>query len=286
MFSLSGKDFGDYSSTISFALKTALKSPYLMYQLLAFSARHLMFLHPDRSHAFQQQAVILQTRAVSLFNDTWTEISQSNCVAILLFSTILGHHLLADMLTKREASGLEGFISNFRQCVEMHRGSYTVARTAWLLLMESELEPILSWSSKFTTRQPRGDECQGIRALVDAAQGLEEKDKEACRLSIQYLQVGFDAALAEDDDEQGYRYQMIFLWTLLAPAELTSLLAAKRPEVLVMLAYYALLLHYGRNMWQVGDAGVYVLNIIVDYLGPDWVHWLEYPREMIAKDLK
>lgn len=270
---------------ISFALKTGVESPFLLYQLLAFSARHLAFLHPDRSAFYLHQAVTLQTRAVSLFNATsWTErVDQSNCVPVLLFSSILGHHLLADTLDKRDGEGLEDFMIRFVQCMEMHRGVYTIAKDAWPLLMETELEPVLSQSIGFTSREPKGNHCRQISEIVDGAAGLSEEEKEACRLAIKYLQVGLDAALEEGGG--GYRYQMLFSWTMLAPPELTGLLAAKRPEVLVLLGYYALLLHYGREMWQVGNAGAYILGMVVDYLSPEWHHWLEYPRGIIARDL-
>lgn len=281
-----GDRIGDYSSNISPILERCLNSPYLLHQLLAFSARHLAFLHPERAPSYLHQAVTLQTRAVSLFNAAWTEVDQSNCVAILLFSVALGHHLLADTLAKRDPGGLDGFMCYYVQCMEMHRGIYTVARTAWPLLMESELGPILSFSSQFTSRRPRGNHCQVILELVDGSSGLEEMDREACRLAIQYLQVGFDAILAEEEEDEPNRYQMLFSWTMLAPPEFTDLLAAKRPEVLVLLGYYALLLHYGRSMWQVGDAGTYILEMVVEYLGPEWHHWLQYPREMIAKSLE
>ena len=275
----------DYASSISLGLNIGLKSPYLLHQLLAFSARHLAFLHPNRSASYLHQAVTLQTRAVSLFNAAWTEVDQSNCVAVLLFSSILGHHLLADTLAKR-GGGLQAFMTHYMQCLEMHRGIYTVAKTAWPLLMESELEPILSWSAGFTSRLPRGDHCRRIRELVDGAERLGEEGREACRRAIQYLQVGFDAMLGGEEEEEGYRYEMIFSWTMLAPPEFTGLLAAKRPEALVLLGYYALLLHFGRSMWQVGDAGAYILGIIVEHLGPEWNHWLEYPRERVADDLE
>ncbi|RDL31401.1 Uncharacterized protein BP5553_09610 [Venustampulla echinocandica] len=279
-----GDRVSDYSASMSLALKRGLKSPYLLHQLLAFSARHLAFLHPECSASYFHQAVALQTRAVSLFNAAWTGVDESNCVAILLFSVALGHHLLADTLAKRDPGGLEGFMTHYVQCMEMHRGIHTIATTAWPQLMESELESVLSFSSGFASRKPRGNQCQRIRELVDGADGLVEEDKETCRLAIRYLQVGFDALLAEEE-EQGNRYQMIFAWTMLAPPEFTGLLAAKRPEVLVLLGYYALLLHYGRDMWQVGDAGAYILGIIVDYLDPKWHHWLEYPREMVVNVL-
>lgn len=280
MFSL---DISDYPQDLSAAVKIGLGAPYLLHQMLAFSARHLAFLHPERSTSYLHQADSHQTRAVSLFNNTWTEVDESNCVATLLFSSVLGHHLLADMLAKREPGGLDAFITHYTQCVETNRGIYTLAKAAWPLLMESELEPVMRLSSGFTSRQPRGNHCQRIRELVESSHELEENDKEACRRAIQYLQIGFDAMLAVEEEEQAYRYQMIYSWTMLVPPEFARLVTAKRPEVLVLLAYYALLLHCGRNMWQVGDAGAYILGLIVDYLGPEWNHWLEYPRKGVIQ---
>jgi hypothetical protein len=280
-----GISVGDYSSNMSVAFKIGLKSPCLLHQLLALSARHLAYLHPECSASYLHQAVTLQTRAVSLFNATWTDVDQSSCVDVLFFSAILGHHLLADTLAKRDQGGIEAFITHYIQCIEMHRGIYTIALTAWPLLQESDLGPILSHTAEFTSRPPRGSHCQQIRQLVDGADGLGEKDKEACRVAINYLQVGFDSVAAEEE-KHGIRHQMIYSWTLLAPPEFTSLLAVKRPEVLILLSYYAVLLHYGRNMWQVGDTGEYILGIIVDYLGPEWDPWFEYPRQMVARGLK
>ena len=277
-----------YMFNLAVALNTGLESPYLLHQLLAFSARHLAFLHPEYSASYLHQAVALQTRAVSLFNATRPEVNRSNCVAILLFSSMLGHHLLADTLAKRDPGGLEAFMTHYIQCREMHMGIRAIALSAWPSLMETELEPVLSWSSGFTNRQPKGNHCQRIMEMVDGADGLGEEEKEACRIAVRHLQVGFDAVLAEDQEQekQGNKFQMIVSWSMLSPPEFTGLLAVKRPEVLVLLGWYALLLHYGRRMWQVGDAGRYILSIIGDYLGPEWDHWLEYPRDIMARDFE
>ena len=278
-----GVTVGDYPPYLSMALKAGLEAPYLLHQMLAFSARHLAYLHPERSGPYLHQAVTLQTRAISLFNAAWTDVNQSNCVAMLLYSSILGHHLLADALAKRDPSGgLDAFLAHYTGCLEMLRGIYVIARIAWPLLMESDLQPILAWSSGFTSRLPRGSHCREIREMVDNADGLEADDKEACRLAIDYLQIGFDALSAEEE-EKGHRYQMIFSWSMLASPCFTSLLAAKRPEALVLLGYYAVLLHYGRKIWQVLDAGAYILGLVGDHLGSEWDVWLEYPRQIIAR---
>ncbi|KAK2683852.1 hypothetical protein RAB80_001798 [Fusarium oxysporum f. sp. vasinfectum] len=267
--------------TLDICLKESVKAPYLLHQVLAFSARHLAAIHPERPTRYLDQAVKLQTRAVSLFNSTKREVDSSNCLAILLFSVTLGHHLLADALATRSSDGLDGFLTHYVQCVEMNWGLYRLTISAWPLLLSTELEPVLSWSSQQSSKDPTGNHCEPIFQLINDSTALSNEEKEVCQEAIQYLQLGFDAMFEEDD---GSRYRMIFQWTMLASPELTGLLATKRPEALILLGYYALLLHYGRSLWQVGDTGEYLLGLIVDYLAPEWHIWLEYPRRMMRQN--
>jgi hypothetical protein len=97
---------------------------------------------------------------------------------------------------------------------------------------------------------------------------------------IDSLQVGFDMALADEEEEPGVRHHMIFAWMLVIPPEFTAFLAARRPEALIVLGYYATLLHLGRSMWQVGDPGTYMFGLVADYLGLQWQYWLEHPRQI------
>jgi hypothetical protein len=283
-----GTNVGDYSDRMSFVLRTSLSCPYLLYQLLAFSARHLAYLRPEQSSTYLNRAVTLQTRAISLFKTFWTgDINSSNCTAVLLYSSTLGHHLLADMLSKRHSKGLEDFLPDYLQCLDLHKGVYTIATTAWPMLMDSELGPVLADSSRFTSQRPAlGQLC---RPLVELIERLDDEEKVACREAIRYLQIGLDAVRPSEPDDaeaKGYgkSFEMTALWPMLVPPKFTTLLATKRPEALILQGHYALLLHYARDMWQVGDAGPYMLKIIADYLGESWNHWLRGPLEILAQD--
>jgi hypothetical protein len=269
-----------HHTSLALGLKEGVKAPYLMHELLAFSAQHLAYLHPEKSSHYLHQAVSLQTRAISLFNAEWSEVNESNCVAILLFSSALGHHLLAETLRKRDPGGLDSIIAQYVQCMYTHRGIYTIAKSVWPLLMASDLEPILSTSANFTSRMPTGSDCQAISDLVESSANLSVEEKDACRLSIQYLQVGFDALTTEDELHIS-RHHMISTWTMLVPPVYTSLLARKQPVALILLAYYAVLVHQAKELWQARGAGSYVFNLIADNLGSEWDPWMRYPREMI-----
>ncbi|KAG8352786.1 hypothetical protein FVEN_g9134 [Fusarium venenatum] len=279
LFSL-GDNVDDYQSNFDVCIKESVKAPYLLHQLLAFSARHLAAIHTDRTSHYLDQAVSLQTKAISLFNETRREVDSSNCVAILLFSVTLGHHLLADALAYRGPDGLDGFLAHYIQCVDLNRGIYNVVVSAWPLLASSELEPILSWSKNESAKKPRGTECLPIVKLITDSPSLTKEEKQVCRVAIDYLQLGFDAMTSQVERT---RSRMIFQWTMLASPDFTILLSARKPEALILLSYYALLLHHARELWQVGDTGTYLMNLIVDYLPPKWHFWLEYPRRMLVE---
>ncbi|RGP77580.1 hypothetical protein FLONG3_4271 [Fusarium longipes] len=280
LFSL-GDTVDDYKFTLDVCLKESVKAPYLLHQMLAFSARHLAVLHTNRAPNYLDQATSLQIRAVSLFNEVSREVDSSNCIAILLFSITLGHHLLVDALSHRGTDGLDGFLAYYVQCVELNRGIYNVIASDWPLFADSELEPLLSWSRRESAKKPKGTECHPIIQLITDSTSLNKEEKKACRVAIDYLQLGFDAMSLK---EKGARYRMIFQWTMLASPDFTSLLSARKPEALILLGYYALLLHYGRGSWEVGEAGAYLLSLIVDYLPPEWHFWLEYPQRMLVQE--
>ncbi|KAL4953781.1 hypothetical protein BDW69DRAFT_151149 [Aspergillus filifer] len=274
-----------YHIGIARALRRGLESPFLLYELLALSARHLSHLHqessPSQAEQYARQAMDLQTQGIALFNAEKVIVDQNNCVAVCLFSVVLGHHLLTDTLCHREG-GLNGFLERYVQCLETHRGVFTVSMTGWDLLMETELGPALSRSRQFTSSEPKGTECDQLKALVFGSENLSLIEKSSCLSAIGHLQRGFDAVFQPEDNNM--RYQMVFLWTMLVPPEFTSMLAAKRPEALIMLAYYAVLLHHGRDIWQVGEAGRYIFGLIEEYLSPGlgWDAWLEHPRVALA----
>ena len=133
MFTLTDR-VSSYRTSISIALNKGLEFPFLLHQLLAYSARHLASLHPEHSASYLHQAVALQTRGISLFNDAWTKVNRTvdmnNCVPIILFASILGHHVLADTLVKREPT-LDAFLEHYIQCLITNRGMYDIARSAW-----------------------------------------------------------------------------------------------------------------------------------------------------------
>lgn len=260
------------------ALDAALAAPYLLHELLAFSARHLAVEKPDASAEHLARAVRLQNMAIAQFNAAKAEVDSSNCVPMLLFSSLLGRHLLIDTLAAR--SDLGSFLDRYVQYVGIHRGLRAVASSSWPLLIRSELKPLLSWGSGAVNSAPRGEQCAQLRQLI-AASALSPVEADACHKAVYYLQIGFDE-LADSKAGGKLQCQIAFMWSIVVPVEFTEMVGARRAEAMAILAYYAVLLHHRRGMWQFGEAGMYLFDLVVRWLGADWGPWMAWPRTLLS----
>ncbi|KAL1904266.1 hypothetical protein Sste5344_010016 [Sporothrix stenoceras] len=262
-------------------VREAIKSPFLLYECLAVSARHLSILHPDRQDFFMRQSVQLQTKAIAMFNAT-ESVDESNCVASVLFSSILNRHALIDVLANRDGDFFS-FVDRFVQSVLLQKGIRVVSKEAWPQLLESDLRPIMKWATPDRDIGTVGHHCDELRRLISLTAALEPSEKEACRGAIHYLQLAFDSVTNPTPGKSAH--QIVYVWGIFLPDVFCALLKAHRPEAIAVMAWYAVLLHQSRDNWQVGDAGVFMLNSIGDFLGPEWAHWLEWPFAMLRDGL-
>ncbi|KAK4638804.1 hypothetical protein QC761_704340 [Podospora bellae-mahoneyi] len=276
-------------------ISTSSVTPRETSTLLSDTSRALCSPAPEGllnlRHIYLLQAIALQTHGVSLFNVAQlSQVDRSNCVSFLIYSGILGHHLLADALSFRDQP-IDEFLAEYAWCARLHRGVRTIAASSWPLLMESELTGMLSWSQEYLLRKPTGQECSRIRVMVAASASLTGGERQACMEAINFLQVGFDSVLSADWEElgkeagsKGNKHQMTYSWSVVVAPEFMALLVDKRPESLVVLGYFCVLLHYARETWQIRDAGRYVFEMVEQCLGEAWRCWLDWPRRMIASD--
>ncbi|KAK4248212.1 hypothetical protein C7999DRAFT_13833 [Corynascus novoguineensis] len=271
----------DFASKLLF--KCALEAPYLMHQILAVSARRQAALQPERVNHLVETAMHLQTKAVSIYNETAakSQIDQSNCSALLLFCSLLGRHLLADLLARRDAD-FGDFLARFLEFLSISRGLMAMSVAAWDLLLQSDIKHLVLWALEISQSTPQGHHCAELQRLVRESNELDESSKEACMAAIAYLQVGFDSLLGGDTRNQ--RYLMVFMWAPAVPQKFTDLLSERRPEAIAIMGHWALLLYYTNNLWHVADSGSHLLKSISNFLGHGWEPWLSWPLSVLAAD--
>jgi hypothetical protein len=114
-------------------MPAALSAPYVMHQMLALSAHHLNHIRTTQARHYREEATVLQTEALSLFIDSLAEITAENCAPMLIFSSFLGLHALAEAVTASEMDA-GGFLDRFVTYLTLYRGVRAVTRESWQLL--------------------------------------------------------------------------------------------------------------------------------------------------------
>lgn len=274
----------NFPRRVSVGVELGLEAPYLLHQLLAYSARHLAYLRPAKARKYQQLAFELQTRAVTVYNEREKEITQENCVPVMIFAAVLGHHVFADTMAERGPGGLAGFAERFTRCLDIQRGVATIFKATRPFLMNSVLKDVMAISLDLTDREPTGNDCDDARGLINRSHRLDDEGKEACLHALRFIQIGLDVYHQRErgSTELLHHHEMCFTWTIMLHPKLSALLSSQHPDALGVLAYYSLLLHLGRDCWQVRDVGVYLMSLLADYMGTTERAWLEYPRKKMS----
>jgi Fungal specific transcription factor domain len=258
-------------------IKLGISFPFLMQQILGIAALHLAHCNPDRQSYYHTKSTELQSHALSGFQAIQNHVGASNCGAVLLFVSLLAFHVVADPLRSRGLS-FNDYLDHFLGCINLMRGVRPVVITDWWThLSESELKPLLDVQ---LPEQPYEipDEC---RALAELTGKIEPGSTSipAYDAAIERLHFTFAASNVQTQSNVTIR------WLLAWPVQLTDkyleLLHERRPEALIILAYYGVLLHFHRASWAIGDSGASLIKAVNAHTGPYWERWMAWPNRIV-----
>jgi hypothetical protein len=74
----------------------------------------------------------------------------------------------------------------------------------------------------------------------------------------------------------------VMTWTSFVNPAYTQLLADRKPEALVVLAHYAIMLHRHRKFWIFQDLGENLISGIAHRVGAEWLPYLATPMEALS----
>ncbi|KAM0323733.1 hypothetical protein ACHAQA_008670 [Verticillium albo-atrum] len=277
----------------------ALEQPYLMNELLAFSARHLASLHPQMAPRYVFLAREYQAHALSIFNSTQLETAPDKCLQMLIFSWMVGMNLLGDVdCVEDDADVLDDFL----RYIDLYRGVRVVASGAWATLRTSDHAPVFRAGESLADKLSEGTQTESLQTLIRDSLGMDDEQKQGSQEALARIQATYDAnggatpkedSLAEPEglpptssvfELMHDTIGMALAWPqMVTPAFVTSL-QAKRPEALLVLAHFAVVMHWCRHHWIVGSVGSRLLRSIVMALGPGWERWLQVPQAMVEGD--
>lgn len=266
------------------SVKLALASQYLMDEILALAAAHKSTLVDGSSRSFyRRESMELQTRALDRFNSDSPDIGGDNALSIFIFSSCLGQHVLFDAFS--DLTDLPTVLDRFVGCLKLHRGIRTIVGSSFHLILAQLREqhsPNLAMGHEMlamsTTDKP-GDECSALVTLIQETD-LRPVEEKAYEHAVAALQKMFDN-LRNADASSHIERSAVQEWPVRVSVDYVNLLAQRRPEALIILAYYAMLLHKARSYWAVAGAGRFLIQSITAHLGPYWAEWLDMPNKML-----
>ncbi|KAK6225663.1 upc2 protein [Colletotrichum tabaci] len=261
-------------------LECALNAPYLMDVLLGLSALHMADLHPDRADHYRHQATQLQTRALVLFNDAKEDISDDTCIPMFLFSSTLGTHLLCDTL-RANRHDFNAFLDQFAGYLNLHRGVSTVTSRSWHVIRESGAKRFIEFLESRRPDDHTPSEVDILHRMLDQAD-LGPASLQACRDAAETLRDSY-AIYRSIAERSTHQSASVMAFGVRITTGFIDVLKQRRPEALVILAFYAVLLHWCRNFWIFADAGEFLIRAVASHLGDYWSEWLAFPLSVLGE---
>ncbi|KAF5690187.1 sterol uptake control 2 [Fusarium denticulatum] len=252
-------------------ITTALKTPYLMNQLLALSAMHLKTIDKQAAESYMNTATHLRHRALRGFDKCLDDTSESNSTAQFFFASLLALHYLAETVaglpSQDFATTLNCMVSYFR----LHRGARVMGERASTGFINSKISQWLMDASneEFYELHATSTECAALASMLETSE-LNDESRKACEEAIEAL--GFVMRRIQGPNSWGVHGLMA--WSNLIPWRFLVLLEKQIPEALVILAHYSVLVHRFRAFWCLGDIGKRLVEGISDVLAAYWLIWL------------
>lgn len=258
----------DPAPLLRVVINSALSAPYLMDEILAFSALHLSTVSHRRNekHEYSLQALELQTRALQHFNTYLPGPSeQKDGIAGFFFSSFLSMHMLFDIGAAKDVGGV---LNRFIRFLDVQRGVRTVFEGNWHTIRDTGLKSIFDIveASEKHCNEPRetDDACETLKKLTMASRAsLGEEAYEATHGAIERLQWVQNCI---EHLPEPLNLHILLAWPVSISTEYSVLLSQRRPESLLILAHWAFLLHQGRRFWVFGHVGEHLVKSITKYL--------------------
>lgn len=274
----------DFMETIiDLAVACAIDAPYAVGQVLAFAADHLAVQKPGDAVSHRRMAMELQTRSLMMFNreieEHRCEDPTKNCLPRFLFASLLSIHKLFETLAYYRTN-FHVFADKFINDIHLHRGVRSVVGSSYDIILKTPLGPYLTNIRMASTSGTQGTECLELERLIDSSD-LGAAAIASCKSAAQTLQWAFDiyANLPVND-----RVHAVTAFPVLLTAGFVDALKKSHPEAVLVLAYYGVLLHRCRKSWIIGDGGVFLIQLIANYLGTPWQEPMRWPLEVLKNE--
>ncbi|KAH9207170.1 hypothetical protein DL95DRAFT_483984 [Leptodontidium sp. 2 PMI_412] len=265
--------------------RIALSHEFLMHGLLAVSALHLSTLQPSRKEELVNFASKSESLALPTFRRLVKRNDPRDISAVFAFAGFVIPYMLA-------VSGVLGVSSMGIPCLEdphwflMARGLIELLRENWSALEQGPFATVLESTALPVEKSWNPDDAY----LADVQTHWEKQ-----RMDRKVVDEGLDECIKTFDELRRVLclpfapYQTftimsaVYFWPGMVSQEYMKLVYERRPEALVVLAHYCVLLKQADWVWFLKGVGVKLLNAIEEELDTEWKPWIQWALDQPCK---
>jgi hypothetical protein len=269
----------------------ACKHPFLMRGILAVSALHMSRARPDRKQEYLVKATYHQNLALPLYryiiNDFRNQMTEENCHAVIGFASLTSAYAFADPhpLGRNQFPGVSSptgvpewlhLLRGARQILQV--GSKWIADGPMAFQLRTVDEDI---DVSYNPEDWRLAELNSLFDGSNACNTLSEAEIKAYRTTLKLLRESSAMPLLPNHTV-GVKLAM-FLWVEKIPQMYLELLGEMKPEALILLAHFCVLLKAGgSSYWYMEGAAERLASALHDILLDDeWKNLIAWPLQVI-----
>ena len=267
------------------AVRLGFKHEFLLRAILTVAALHLRHLNPLQSSYYDLMASTHQNFALETARDALTSVDENNCHAIFTFSCLI---FVMTSASLRKQAGSEAH-QEILEWFLLLRGCNSVLQLHWATLRNSFLYPLLDEVNQTETKAGYSikDADRIMELLTTCCYSGLSTDAEASKayaMTVYELMKTFSQVSILRDRGQGLMLSCC-IWPNTIPQKYLELLADQKPQALVILAHYAVMLHWADKEWFMRGMARYLLDTIKTSVGEEWQGALQWPSSVIGSNL-
>ncbi|KAL4802805.1 hypothetical protein BDV18DRAFT_146627 [Aspergillus unguis] len=246
--------------------REAMCHTFLMHGILALSALHLAVVSDGdvrerylvTSQAHQNEAVLGLAKLAG-------NLKPNHCNAAFTTSNLM--MIFSFAWPEITAKGHQSPIDELYEAFQSTRRSTDALSTVTELLGNGELKSLFECDKS----QPKMPDTSRLAIMSLAASNVNlarqnpHHDKDLYDITIRHLGSSLDKV-----SRGGETMIVAFQWILQVPEKYIELYHQREPFALVLLAYYAVILHSLRRHWWMGDWGVRLIQEVGQNLDTNW----------------
>ncbi|KAK1992205.1 hypothetical protein LX36DRAFT_588905, partial [Colletotrichum falcatum] len=247
---------------------------FLLHGILAVSAIHVAHCYPEKRVEYSTISARHQSIALSKFSPVLTDMGEKQADAYVL------HAICIFLLNTYSISNPSGPITpkDVAQSFILLQGIQSIIALPFVHRYISN-GPLARWLYQGGVEPAiTGDYAAKIDALLNLTRNMAPSDDTAtCQSALESLKITF-AGVSTPQHRSG----LVWRWAVSLPQPFLELISQNHPMALVILMYYAALVHaLERNMWYIVDWGKNVASTLEKAIQEPWKEWIQWPLRCI-----